>query len=210
MARRLRVIPRAAAGLAALALAAVVGPAWAEDKQPVRLSGEITGVDGRTVSLMTEGAGAAKVELAEGASVFEVVRAGPDAVDTDAILAAAGPMAEQERIKATAVLLFPEELKEAGEGYLVPDAAPGSAMRQGAVRSVEDGPEGRVVTIYYPQAGATVVIPPDAPVMRLEPGDAGLLEKGARLIVPAAEKTGDGAYAAEAVAVARKGADLPM
>ena len=83
-------------------------------------------------------------------------------------------------------------------------------MIQGVVREIETGPEGLVLSVYYPQAGATVVIPPDAPVVTLEAGDAGLLQPGSHVFVPNAERRPDGTLSTGLVAVGRNGFVPPM
>jgi hypothetical protein len=78
-------------------------------------------------------------------------------------------------------------------------------MRTGVVETVESSAEGQVVSIKYPQGGATFLIPEDAAIATLQAADTNTLSKGAQVIAPAADKTGDGKYTAEAVAVAKEG-----
>lgn len=139
-----------------------------------------------------------------------MVPAEAEALVPEAVIGAAGDAESGERIKATLVVLFPPQTDGKGEGYLGWNLGPDSTMRHGIVRNVTSGPEGRIVQIAYPQGGTTVVIPPGAAIMALQPGEAGLLKKGARISAPAAERQAENSYAAEAVAVAKDGFKPPM
>ena len=217
MAFRLNPLSRATAGLV-LALAGVGGSAAqtaAQTAAPAQVRGEIASVDGRSVTVQTREGEVARLELAADGKIYGMAPAKAEAIVTDSTIAAAGLPEKQggnERLRALVVVIFPASMtgSGAGEGYFTFDATPDSAMRTGDVSKSEAGEGGRVVTIRYPQGGATIVIPPDAKVVMLEPGDAGLLKKGGHVFVPTAERQPNGSFAVSMVAVGKDGFTPPM
>ena len=187
----------------AVALAALT--AVAEDTVPSRLQGQISEVNGQSLSVKTSDGKTTQVTLTPDAHIFSMVKTKSDAIGTDTLIGAVGPQTPDERIKAETVVIFPKDLQGAGAGYFSQDTKKGTAMRQGSVQEVTSEKDGRVVKIYSPQAGATIVIPPDAKVVTLEPGKPSLLAKGAYVIVPAAKRQNDGSYTADALAVGENG-----
>jgi len=193
----------------ALGVFLFVGNAFAEDVTPVRVRGEIAGVSANSVTVKT-GSGESKLELAPDAKVFVLTPANAEAVATETVIGAAGTQPQKERVKAAVVVIYSQGSAGTSDDYLTWDLKPDSTMRNGVVRSVENGPEGRVVTLSYPQGGATVVIPPDATVMTLAQADHGLLKKGAHIFVPSAEKRSDGTFMVDMVAVGKDGFEPPL
>jgi hypothetical protein len=186
-----------------------VGNAFAQDAAPVRVRGEIAGISANSVTIKT-GSGESKLELAPDAKVFVLAPANAEAVATEAFIGAAGPQPQKERVKAAVVVVYSQGSAGTSDDYLTWDLTPDSTMRNGVVRSVENGPDGRVVSLSYPQGGATVVIPPEATVMTLTQADHALLKKGAHIFVPSAEKRSDGTFMADMVAVGKDGFKPPL
>jgi hypothetical protein len=217
MAFRLNLLSRVAAG-SVLALASVGGgaaPAAAQTASPTQVRGEISSVDGRSVTVQTREGEVARLELAADGKIYGMAPAKAEAIATDSTIAAAAVPDKEggnERLRALIVVIFPASMtgSGAGEGYFTFNATPDSAMRTGDVSKSEAGEGGRVVTIRYPQGGATIVIPPEAKVVMLEPGDAGLLKKGGHVFVPTAERQANGSLAVSMVAVGKDGFTPPM
>ncbi|HET6518834.1 MAG TPA: hypothetical protein VFG47_03325, partial [Geminicoccaceae bacterium] len=69
---------------------------------------------------------------------------------------------------------------------------------------------GEVLTLTYPNGEQTIVVPPDAPIVTLAPGDADLLRPGNHVFIGRAKAEPDGTLSAEAVAVGRDGLVPPM
>lgn len=217
MAIRLNPLSRATAGII-LALAGVGGAAAqaaAQTAAPTQVRGEISSVDGHNVTVQTRDGEVARLALAADGKIFGMAPAKAEAITTDTTIGAAGVPEKEggnERLRAQVVVIYPDSMKSsgAGEGYFTFNATPESAMRSGDVSKSEAGEGGRVVTIRYPQGGATLIIPPDAKVVALEPGDAGLLKKGGHVFVPTAERQPDGSLAVSMVAVGKDGFTPPM
>jgi hypothetical protein len=209
MTRRLGPATRAACS--ALLLLTTAGLAAAQEASPVRVRGEIADVEGRRLTVQTRDGGTTRLELPAGAKILAMSPIEPGAVGEDASVGAAAVKQPDGRMKALLVVVHPGGIGGPGEGYLTWDLTADSQMVQGEVREAEDGPDGRVLQIYYTQAGNTVVVPPGTPVVRLEPGDEGLLKKGATVFVPNAEKgQGGDTLTAEMVAVGKDGYAPPM
>jgi hypothetical protein len=198
-----------AAGLALLMLTAA-GAAAAADANPVRVRGEVASVEGRRLTVQTRDGGTTRLELSPGAKILGMAPIQADAVGEDASVGAAAVKQPDGRMKALLVVVHPGGIGGPGEGYLTWDLTSDSTMVQGEVREATDGPDGRVLQIYYTQAGNTVVVPPGTPVVKLEPGDEGLLKKGATVFVPNAEKGAGDTLTAELVAVGKDGYAPPM
>jgi len=181
-----------------------------EDAQPIRVQGEITGVEASRLTVRTRDGGEQRFALSPDVKVFTLAPAKADAVAMESSIGASGEQQQTERIKASIVVIYPQGSAGTSEDYLAWNLAPEGTMRNGVVRSVENGPDGRIVGLSYPQGGATVVIPTDASVMTLVQADKSLLKKGAQIIVPSAEKGSNGDLTAEVVAVGKDGFKPPM
>jgi hypothetical protein len=194
-----------------LALLLLAGSgAMAAEENPVRVRGQVASVEGRQLTVQNRDGGTTRLELAPEAKILGMVPIQADAVGKDASVGAAAVKQPDGRMKALLVVVHPGNIGGPGEGYLTWDLTPDSMMVQGEVREAESGPDGRVLQIYYTQAGNTVVVPPGTPVVKLEPRDASLLKKGASVFVPNAEKGPGDALTAELVAVGEGGFEPPM
>ena len=203
-------VPRAIGGMALVLVPLAAAAQTAQDAPPVRVRGEIASVDDRVVTVQTRDGEVARLELAADARVLGMAPTTPEALAVDDVIGAAAAGQPGEPQEAVVVVVVPEELGGAGEGYFTWDLTPDTMMIQGVVRGVEAGPDGLVLSVYYPQAGATVVVPPDVPVVALEAGDAGLLQPGSHVFVPSAERRPDGTLSTGLVAVGRNGFVPPM
>jgi hypothetical protein len=205
-----RLGPRTRAAGLALLMLTTAGAAAAADANPVRVRGEVASVEGRRLTVQTRDGGTTRLELSPGAKILGMAPIQADAVGEDASVGAAAVKQPDGRMKALLVVVHPGGIGGPGEGYLTWDLTSDSTMVQGEVREATDGPDGRVLQIYYTQAGNTVVVPPGTPVVKLEPGDEGLLKKGATVFVPNAEKGPGDTLTAELVAVGKDGYAPPM
>jgi hypothetical protein len=200
----------------ALVLAVGAGTAVAQtttmttkDTQAIRVQGEISGIEANHLTVKTSN-GETKLMLGPNAKVLSLAPSNAEAVASETFIGAAGASEKEETIKAAVVVIYPKSSSGESSDYLTWDMTPDSKLRNGTVRSVENGPDGRVVALSYPQGGSTVVIPPGATVMAASPSDQKMLKKGAHIFVPSAEKAGDGSLTADMVAVGTDGFDPPL
>jgi hypothetical protein len=87
--------------------------------------------------------------------------------------------------RAIAVTLFPEAMRGTGEGHRPFDFLPQSTMTNATVAEVAVAPDGQRLQLTYPDGRKTIVVPPDAPIVSLRPGDRSLLAVGSAVSVNA-------------------------
>ncbi|HET6518833.1 MAG TPA: hypothetical protein VFG47_03320 [Geminicoccaceae bacterium] len=205
--------PRRLPRLVALALVVVTatGAAATYESASTRIRGEIASVEGDRLTIRARDGSTVRVQLAAGHQVTAVLPADLESVEPGAFVGAAAVPQPDGRLEALEVAIFPEAMRGAGEGHYPWDLSPESTMTNATIDAVAgSGPDGSVLTLTYPGGEATVVVPPGTPVVRLEPGDAGLLQPGSHVFIPVAERQPDGALLAAVVAVGRDGLVPPM
>jgi hypothetical protein len=112
-------------------------------------------------------------------------------------------------LEAIEVLIFPEAARGTGEGHYAWDLLPESTMTNATVADTVAAVGGRTLTLKYKDGEKKITVPPAAPVVTLDPGDASLLKPGAAVFIPA-RKEADGTLAAGRVLVGRDGLVPPM
>ena len=113
-------------------------------------------------------------------------------------------------IKAVEVSVFAEPLRGTAEGHYPWDLMPGSSMTNAAVTQQVTKQEGNTLTLKYKDGEKTIVVPPDAIVVNLIPGDKADLKPGAKIFIPAWAKSANGTMEAAVALVGRDGVTPPM
>ena len=90
------------------------------------------------------------------------------------------------------------------------DREPGSTMTNADVESTVAGVDGQTIMVKYPDGEKKVIVPPNTPVVKFEPGSMADVKPGAQFIIIAAQKAADGSLTAPAINVGRDGAAPPM
>jgi hypothetical protein len=206
MAARLGIISRALG----LTLALAAGGAAAQDTPSVRVRGEIATVDGQRLTVRTREGATERVELAPDAKVLAVIPAELGAIAPGTFIGTAAVLRTDGRLTALEVVVFPEAMRGLGEGHYGWDLTPESTMTNATVCTAEAATDGRVLTLRYPKGEKTVVVPPQASIVSLEPGDTSLLQPGSHVFVPDAARHPDGTLATKAVAIGKDGLVPPM
>ncbi|EWY41822.1 hypothetical protein N825_23575 [Skermanella stibiiresistens SB22] len=174
--------------------------------QPVTVQGEISGIEANHLTVKTRD-GETRLTLASDARILSLTKSNAEAVASDSFIGAAGTSEKEEMIKAKVVVIYPKGSSGVSDDYLTWDMSSDSKMRNGTVQSIENGPDGRVIGLKYPQGGATVIIPSSASVMAAAPADRKTLKKGDHIFVPSADKADDGSLSTDMVAVGADGFD---
>jgi hypothetical protein len=143
------------------------------------------------------------------ATVSAVIPADIGAIREGTFIGTAASPGPDGQLQAHEVLIFPETMRGTGEGHYPWDLAPGSTMTNATVSAVVSGVSGRALTLTYKGQQGTVVVPPDAPIVTLAPGDDSLLKPGNHVFL-SARRQPDGAYTAERIAVGKDGLVPPM
>jgi len=112
-------------------------------------------------------------------------------------------------LRALEVHIFPESMRGTGEGHR-PWERPGTTMTNADVEAVVQRTEGSALTLKYRDGTVLVVVPPDTPIVRFEPGDRSQIVPGAGIVLSRATSAADGTISTSRVTVGVNGARLPM
>ena len=197
---------RTTVGVSTFALFLAASLAAAQAPQTLRLRGVIEKVDGRTVLAKSDKGDRLKLNLADRATVVEVVKASmADIKDGSFIGSGAMPQADGSQ-KAIEVHIFAESMRGTGEGFRAWDGAPNSTMTNGTVGSTVTGVNGPVVTVKYKDGEKKIIVAPDVPIVRYEIRDMSAVKPGAAFSVIRAVKKPDGSFDIDRINVGRVGA----
>jgi hypothetical protein len=206
MAARLSIVPR----VLGLTLTLATGGVMAQDVPSVRVRGEIAAVEGQLLTVRTREGTTERVELAPETKVLAVVTAELGAIAPGTFVGTAAVPRPDGRLMALEVVVFPEAMWGTGEGHYGWDLTPESTMTNATVHTAEAATDGRVLTLRYPEGEKTVVVPPQAPVVSLEPSNASLLRPGGHVFLPSAARRPDGTLSTNVVAIGKDGLVPPM
>ena len=189
--------------LAAVLLSLAVVPTRAQPAQGQRVVGAIEAVDGRTLTVKTKD-GQVKVNLADNARVFAVVKATLADIKPGVYIGVGAMPQPDGSQKAIRVMIFSEPQRGTGEGHR-PWIHPGSTMTNATVETTVAGVDGQTVTVKYKGGEKKIIIPSDLPIQRYVAGDRSELKPGAPILIVRAERKADGTLEADRVNVGRDG-----
>jgi hypothetical protein len=224
----------ATAGIFALNLAALAA------SPPMNVRGTIAQVDGNIIELKEPDGAIAKIHLADNAKIVSVAKASLSDIKPGSFIGTAATPAADGKLQAIEVHIFPESMRGTGEGTRAWDLTPKSSMTNGtaapkssmtngtaaAKSSMTNGTvaeksnnveknkvnsvEGNDVTVNFNGGTKIVTVKPDTKVVTLVPGDRSELKPNAKIFIPAATRTPDGALEANRVTVGKDGIAPPM
>jgi hypothetical protein len=194
-----------------VALAAAVS-AHAQPKPPARLAvrGTITQVTDNSLEVKQRNGKTATLALPANAVVRSVSNAKLSDIQPDSFVGTAAAPQPDGTLKALEVHVFAPSLRGSGEGFRPWEGADGKSgtMTNGTVGNLVNS-NGATMTVKYKDGEKTVVVPPDVPVVYMEPGDRSLLKTGASvLIFPT--KDAQGGLVAATITAGKNGAVPPM
>jgi hypothetical protein len=210
--RRSRNFIFAAAGIFLLSVAALAA------SPPINVRGTIAQVDGNTIDIKERDGGVAKIQLADNAKIVSVAKASLSDVKPGSFIGTAATPGTDGKLQAIEVHIFPESMRGTGEGNRAWDLTPKSSMTNGTVaqksNKVENNKvnsvEGNDVTVNFNGGTKIVTVTSDTKLVTLVPGDRSELKPNAKIFIPAATRTPDGALEANRVTVGRDGIPPPM
>lgn len=202
----------AAAGIFALSVAALAA------SPPMNVRGTIAQVDGNTIDIKERDGGVAKIHLADNAKIVSVAKASLSDIKPGSFIGTAATPGTDGKLQAIEVHIFPESMRGTGEGNRAWDLTPKSSMTNGTVAQkstkVENNKvnsvEGNDVTVNFNGGTKIVTVTSDTKVVTLVPGDRSELKPNAKIFIPAATRTPDGALEANRVTVGKDGIPPPM
>jgi len=177
--------------LAALALAAFA-PAVSLAQQPrtVRLRGTIEALSDSRLTLKERSGQRMELALSPTYTVTEVFPIKMEDIKPGSFVGVGGLPLPDGSQRAIAVLLFPEAMRGTGEGHYPFDFLPQSTMTNATVAEVAAIPNGQRLELKYKDGAKTIVVPPDAPIVSLRPGERSMVVVGAPVAVTVQEVNG--------------------
>lgn len=192
----------------AVGLLVVSGAAIAQ--QAVRVRGEIERVDGPLLAVKGREGDELIVRVADNASVAGLTGATLADIKPGTFVGIGAMPMPDGRQRAMQVVIFPESMRGAGEGHRPWDRLPESTMTNATVAETVAAVDGPTLTLKYPGGEKVIVVPPEAVIVMLHPGDKSELKVGAKLYIGAATKQPDGTLSASRFTVGRNGMTPPM
>ena len=191
-------------GAGALALV-VTTAAFAQQQAPtVRIRGEITKVDGNTLTVKSRGGETLTVKLAEPPRVAAMVKASLAEIKNDSFIGVSAMPQPDGTQKAYAIHIFMDSQRGVVADRFGPwDSRPGSTMTNAFVTTSVASNDGQNLVVKYKDGEKKVLIPPGTPIAKYVPGTPADLKVGAKIFVGAAKKEADGTLTAPNVAVGR-------
>jgi hypothetical protein len=194
----------------------------------MNVRGSIGQVDGNTIDIKERDGGVAKIHLADNAKIVSAAKASLSDIKPGSFIGTAATPGMDGKLRAIEVHIFPESMRGTGEGTRAWDltpkssmtngtAAPKSSMTNGTVaqsnkveNSKVNSVEGNDVTVNFNGGTKIVTVTSDTKVVTLVPGDRSELKPNAKIFIPAATRTPDGALQANRVTVGNDGIPPPM
>jgi hypothetical protein len=174
--------------LAALALLPTAGRA--QQARTVRLRGTIEALSDTRMVLRERSGQRMELALSPTYTVTEVYPVTLADVKPGSFVGVGGlPQADGSQ-RAIAVLLFPENMRGTGEGHYPFDFLPQSTMTNATVADVVSISGGQKLELRYKDGQKTIVVPPEAPIVSLRPGERSMVVVGAPVAVNVQEIAG--------------------
>ena len=198
---------------------------------PQRISGTVQSVTGQSLTVSTEN-GSVSVPMSSATSVVRVVAADRSQITDSSFLGIGSEKQPDGSLRAVEITVFPESMRGSGEGNYAwnhPDVRGGGQMTNGSAGSmrmtngsvsnsrmtngtVTEAGNGSITLSYKDstsQGTQAITIPPDVPIVGLEPGQQTDLTPGAHVVVFATRAAG-GALSAARVLVGKNGLVPPQ
>lgn len=198
-------------GAVALCLAFAVSGALAQApaSPPVRIRGVVDKVENGELTVRLKTGGTASVRLAEPHTIIAVIKASLADIAPGAFIGTTALPQSDGTLKAIEVHIFPEAQRGTGEGFRPFDLAPNSTMTNANVAMRVESVAGPVLKLTYKGGEQTVVVPPDAAIVGLAPGEASDLHADVAVSFQAIPQP-DGSLQASRITVGKNGVNPPM
>ncbi|OZI38507.1 hypothetical protein CAL29_09410 [Bordetella genomosp. 10] len=190
----------------------LAGGLAAAHAEPARttLRGKIDQVSATSLEITARNGAKSTIALPANVPVRAVSLAKLSDIKPDSFVGTAAVPQPDGTLKALEVHVFAASLRGSGEGNRPWEGAEGKkgSMTNGTVGSVVTT-SGTTMKVKYKEGEKTVTVPPDVPIVYLEPGDASLMKTGAPALV-FAQKGDGGALTALTVVIGKDGTIPPM
>jgi hypothetical protein len=191
---------------------------------PEHVRGDIVSIDGNTVTVKSRNGETVKLQLADDVRVAVAEKGNLGDVRDGAFIGTTAVPQSDGTLRAIEVHVFPDSMRGTGEGHRPWDLRPGSTMTNATVSGVREAGgkspstmtnatvakvAGRKLTLKYNGGEKSVLVPSDAKVVKLEPGDRSQLKAGVHLFAIASRQA-DGTFRAERLTIGKDGVVPPM
>jgi hypothetical protein len=200
---------RASGWLTLLAGMLLAQAGWAEDGPPTRIRGKITAVAAHSVTVAERNGKTVQIALDEPLSVSTVRPVPLSGIAPGSFIGTAARKKPDGSFEAIEVLVFPEAMRGAGEGFRAWDLEPGSTMINATVTGVVQANKDRELTLTYKDGSNTVTVPPDVPVVTFAPAERTDLKAGAPVFLTAMSNA-EGKWHTGRITVGTGGVAPPM
>jgi hypothetical protein len=200
----MQTMTRRTLGLAGLTLLVAGSAVWAQQAPPVRVRGEITKVEGNTLSVKSRDGQSLTVKLAEPVRIAAMVKASMADIKEGSFIGVSAMPEPDGTQKAYALHIFMDSQKGVVPARFGPwDSRPGATMTNANVATTVTGKDGQELLVKYQDGEKKVIAPAGIPIAKYVPGSAADLKVGAKIFVGAAKKEADGSLTAPNIAVGR-------
>jgi hypothetical protein len=203
---------RVGAWCAGLLLTGSMAAAQAQQAPANRLAvrGKIDQITATTMTVKARNGKDVSLAVPENAAVRAVSLAKLSDIKPDSFIGTAATPQPDGTLKALEVHVFAASLRGSGEGNRPWEGANGKTgeMTNGTVGSLVNT-NGTTMKVKYKDGEKTVVVPPDVPIVYMEPGDRSLLKPGAPVLV-FPTKNADGSLTASTIIAGKNGTIPPM
>jgi outer membrane lipoprotein SlyB len=191
---------------------------------PEHVRGDIVAIDGNTVTVKSRNGQTVKLQLADDVRVAVAEKGELADVRDGAFIGTTAVPQSDGTLRAIEVHVFPDSMRGTGEGHRPWDLRPGSTMTNATVtgmgaaggkspstmtNATVSKVAGRKLTLKYKDGEKSVVVPPDAKVVKLEPSDRSQLKPGVHLFAIASRQA-EGSLRAERLTIGKDGVVPPM
>ena len=194
--------------------------------QSQRISGDVVGLDGTTLTVRTAN-GTSTLRVPADARISVRFPVDWSTIGPGAYVATTAVPQPDGTLLAKEIRVFEESQRGQGEGHY-PMSTPGDTMTNATVKDLSHGAApardtmtnatvataaksggGHRLTLTYKGGEQTVVVPDDVPLVRSAPGDVALLKPGTHVVVyPRTDN--DGAQVVQRISVGRNGFVPPV
>jgi hypothetical protein len=200
----MQTMTRRAFGMAGLALMTTATAVWAQQAPTVRVRGEITKVEGTTLSVKTREGQDVTVKLADPPRIAAMEKSSLAEIKEGSFIGVSAMPQPDGTQKAYGIHIFMDSQKGVvADRFSDWDGRPGSTMTNANVATTVSGKDGQELLVKYKDGDKKVLVPAGIPIAKYAAGTAADLKVGAKVFVAAAKKEADGTLTAPNIAVGR-------
>lgn len=192
---------------------------------PEHVRGQVVSVDGSTLTVKSHDGKTTKLTIADDVKVSVAEKSDMSDVKDGTFIGTTAVAGKDGTLRAIEVHVFPDSMRGTGEGHRPWDLRPGSSMTNATVSKIDESGggqsastmtnatvskvAGRKLSLTYKDGEKTVVVPSNAKVVKIEPGDRSQLKPGVHLFA-VATKQPDGSLRAQRLTIGKDGLVPPM